>query len=164
MLSCSRLCWTASFNFVHIVQGEHNIEMAINEDEEKLKDLAARLDDEGSIRFVGYIKEEELWDYIAACDLFVHPNWADYAIAAYEPLALRKKVVWSTEMEIDQHLADNRYIFAAYPTVDDFARAMKEALDAEVMPSETNDLSVYTWDNFCQRVLTEIQPYLDGSD
>ena len=136
----------------------------VGEDEEKLKSLAARLDDRGSIRFVGYIREEELWDYIAACDLFVHPNWADYAIAAYEPLALRKKVVWSTEMEIDEHLAGNRDIFVAHPTVDDFARVMEEALTAEVTPTKTDDLAVYTWDNFCERVSAEIQACLDGRD
>jgi len=133
----------------------------VGEDEEKLKSLAAQLDDRDSIRFVGYIREEELWDYIAACDLFVHPNWADYAIAAYEPLALQKKVVWSTEMEIDEHLADNGYIFVAQPTADDFARVMEEALTTEVTQTRTDDLSVYTWDNFCKRIFTEIQTYLD---
>jgi len=133
----------------------------VGEDEEKLKNLAAQLDDRGNIKFVGYIREEELWDYIAACDLFVHPNWADYAIAAYEPLALQKKVVWSTEMEIDEHLAGNRHIFVAHPTVDDFARVMEEALTTEVTPAKTDNLAVYTWDNFCKRVFMEIQPYLD---
>jgi glycosyltransferase involved in cell wall biosynthesis len=134
----------------------------IGEDEAKLRSLASQLDDRGSIRFVGYIREEELWDYIAACDLFVHPNWADYAIAAYEPLALRKKVVWSTEMEIDEFLAGNRYIFTAHPSVDDFARIMEEALATEVAPVEMDELSVYTWDNFCKRVFAEIKPYLDA--
>jgi glycosyltransferase involved in cell wall biosynthesis len=133
----------------------------VGEDEEKLKNLAAGLDVKSNIRFVGYIREEELWDYISACDLFVHPNWADYAIAAYEPLALQKKVVWSTEMEIDEHLAGNRHIFTAHPDVEDFTRIMEEALAAEVMPDETTDLSAYTWENFCKKVFTEIEPYLE---
>ena len=127
----------------------------VGEDEDELKELAGQLGDKGDIRFIVYIWEEELWDYIAACDLFVHPNWADFAIAAYEPLALQKKVVWSNEMEIDEHLAGNKHIFIAQPTVDDFARTMEKALATEV--NEKNDLSAYTWDNYCQKIVKEIQ-------
>ena len=127
----------------------------VGEDEDELKELADQLGDKGDIRFIGYIREEELWDYIAACDLFVHPNWADFAIAAYEPLALQKKVVWSNEMEIDEHLAGNKHIFIAQPTVDDFARTMEKALATEV--NEKNDLSAYTWNNYCQKIVKEIQ-------
>ena len=124
------------------------------EDEEKLKNLAEQLNISDKVRFMGYIREEELLDYIAACDVFVHPNWADFAIAAYEPLALQKKVVWSTEMEIDEHLAGNKHIFTANPTVDDFARAIEQALSTKV--AERNDLSVYTWDNYCEKIFREI--------
>jgi glycosyltransferase involved in cell wall biosynthesis len=126
----------------------------VGPDERKLKDLAEQLNLSGKVIFVGYIKEEELWDYLAACDVFAHPNWADFAIAAYEPLALQKKVVWSTEMEIDEHLATNRHIFVANPTIYDFARAMERALTTEV--TEMNDLSVYTWDNYCQAIMKEL--------
>ncbi len=126
----------------------------IGEEEEKLKDLTAQLNLNDRVRFVGYIKEEELWDYIAACDVFAHPNWADFAIAAYEPLALQKKVVWSTEMELDEYLANNKHIFPAQPTVDSLAQAMEQALATEV--KEINDLSVYTWDNFCRKVMQEV--------
>lgn len=127
----------------------------IGEDEEMLKNLVQQLNLTDKVRFLGYIREEELWDHIAACDVFVHPNWADFAIAAYEPLALQKKVVWSTEMEIDEHLAGNKHIFVAHPTVDDFAQAMEKALATEV--TERNDLSVYTWEHFCERIIEEIQ-------
>lgn len=126
----------------------------VGPDEKRLKDLAEQLNLSGKVSFVGHIKEEELWDYLAASDVFAHPNWADFAIAAYEPLALQKKVVWSTEMEIDEHLATNRHIFVANPTVDDFARTIEEALTTEV--TEMNDLSVYTWDNYCQAVMKEL--------
>lgn len=126
----------------------------VGPDERKLKDLTEQLNLSGKVIFVGYIKEEELWDYLAASDVFAHPNWADFAIAAYEPLALQKKVVWSTEMEIDENLATNRHIFVANPTVDDFARAIEKALTTEV--TEINDLSVYTWDNYCQAVIKEL--------
>jgi len=126
----------------------------IGPEEQRLKNLAQQLNLADKINFIGYIREEELWDYLAACDVFVHPNWADFAIAAYEPLALQKKVVWSTEMEIDEHLANNKHIFAAKPTVDDFAGAIEKALNTEVI--EKNDLSFYTWDKYCGKIVEEL--------
>ena len=127
----------------------------VGPDEARLKSLAKELGLKDKVKFVGYIKEEELWDYLAACDIFVHPNWADFAIAAYEPLALQKKVVWSTEMEIDENLKKNKHIFVANPTVDDFAQAIKKALITRV--TEKNDLSLYTWNNYCGRILKELR-------
>jgi len=104
----------------------------VGPDEDNLRALVKELNIQDRVKFIGYIKEEELWDYLASCDLFVHPNWADFAIAAYEPLALQKKVVWSTEMEIDEHLSTNRHIFPANPTVDDFTQAIEKALNTDV--------------------------------
>ena len=127
----------------------------VGPEEVNLKALVKELNIQDRVKFIGYIKEEELWDYLASCDLFVHPNWADFAIAAYEPLALQKKVVWSTEMEIDEHLSTNRHIFPANPTVDDFTQAIKKALNTDVRKKD--DLSMYTWDTYCGRILRELE-------
>ncbi|GAI56514.1 unnamed protein product, partial [marine sediment metagenome] len=78
----------------------------VGQKEEKFKKLAIRLNIAGKVEFVGYIKEEELWDYYTSCDVFAHPDHADFAIAPYEALALQKNVVWSTEMEVDEILAN----------------------------------------------------------
>jgi hypothetical protein len=72
---------------------------------------------------LGYVKEEDLWDYLAACDVFAHPNWADFAIAPYEALALQRKVVWSNEMEKSGQVTGNRHVFPAEPTVEGLAQA-----------------------------------------
>jgi glycosyltransferase involved in cell wall biosynthesis len=127
----------------------------VGPEEESLKALVKELDIQDKVKFVGYIKEEELWDYLASCDVFVHPNWADFAIAAYEPLALQKKVVWSTEMEIDEHLTGNKHIFAANPTVDDFAHAIVKALTTEVQ--EENNLAMYSWERYGASIMKELK-------
>ena len=132
------------FNDVVLVIG------GVGPEEDNLKALVKKLNIQDRVKFVGYIKEEELWDYLASCDVFVHPNWADFAIAAYEPLALQKKVVWSTEMEIDEYLSTNKYIFVAEPTIECLAKAIKRALATEV--SEKYDLSDYTWEKYVERV------------
>ena len=126
----------------------------IGRDEGRLKDLVSELDLKYRVRFVGFIREDELWDYYASCDIFVHPNWAEFAIAPYEVLALNKKVVWSTEMEIDETLKGNKHIFPADPNVDDFAAAIGKALITDV--TEKNDMSGYTWDNYCKGVMREL--------
>ena len=75
-------------------------------------------------------------------------------MVAYEALAMNKKVVWSSEVEIDEHLAGNKHVFAANPTADDFAKVMEKALATEV--TEVNDLSVYSFDNYCERIVKEL--------
>ena len=65
------------------------------EERENLERLSKDLGIDDGVRFVGFIPENELWDYYAACDVFAHPNVADFAIAPYEALALQKKVIWS---------------------------------------------------------------------
>ena len=127
----------------------------VGPEDENLKELANQLDIQDRVEFVGYIKEEELWDYLASCDVFVHPNWADFAIAPYEALALQRKTVWSSEMEIDENLATNKHIFVADPTLDDFAQTIEKSLTTEV--KEEDDLSLYTWDTYCEKILEELK-------
>lgn len=124
----------------------------IGPEEKKLKNLTKELNIEDMVKFMGYIKGDELWDFYACCDVFTHPNWADFAIAPYEALALQKKVVWSTEMEQDENIVMNKHIFVANPTVDDFAAAIKRALNTEV--AENYDLSEYSWDAYFSKIWT----------
>ena len=129
-------------------------------DEKKLKVLSAELNLTNKIRFVGHIKEQELWDYYSSCDVMVHPNWAEFAIAPLEALALNKKVVWTTEMEIDETLKGNKYIFPADPTVDDFAIAIEKALNTEIKAKYY--LDVYTWDRYCEGIMKELDLLVKG--
>src|SRR5207249_4664609 len=80
------------------------------------------------VKFLGYIPEDELPDYLVACDVFVHPNWADFAISPYEALALGRKVVWSSEMEVDDDLRRGDNLFVAAPTVEAMAAAIRAEL------------------------------------
>jgi len=123
-------------------------------EEENLKNLAKDLGIEDKVKFVGRIDEGDLWDYYAGCEVFAHLNWADFALAPLEALALQKKVVWTTEMEMDEFLAQNRHIFVTKPTVNDAARAMGKALTIEV--PERNDLSNYTSDVYFENLTKEL--------
>jgi glycosyltransferase involved in cell wall biosynthesis len=133
-------------------------------DENRLKSLVKELSLEPNVKFVGYITEEELWDYYACCDLFVHLDLADFDIAPYEALALGRKVVWTTEMEVDEFLDGNRFVFPTAPTVHDVAMAIEKALSVELGAmtlTEKANLSHYTWDNYFGRILTELENLLN---
>ena len=121
-----------------------------------LKDLSAKLGIEDRVRFIGFVPDDDLWDYYIAGDVFVSLDWADFGISAYEALALQKKIIWSTEVETDDYLSGNQHIFAANPTIEDTAQAMEKALDTEV--SEPFDMSPYTWQRYCERVTELLRP------
>lgn len=147
----SRLC--EEIDDAVLVIGGHGVE------EQGLRDLTDELKLGSRVRFVGYVKEEELWDFYAAADLFVHMDLADFDIAPYEALALGSKVVWSTEMEVDETLKGNRLLFPADPNVEDVTRAMRAALTTplEISPAEKALLRKYTWGNHFQRIVSEME-------
>jgi glycosyltransferase involved in cell wall biosynthesis len=123
---------------------------------DNLKNLAAGLGIEDRVKFIGFVPDDDLWDYYAACDVFVSLDWADFGISAYEALALQKKVVWSTEIETDDYLSRNRHIFAANPNVEDVARALESALAEGA--AEKFDMSPYTWQRYCEQVVQLLSP------
>jgi glycosyltransferase involved in cell wall biosynthesis len=119
-------------------------------EEVRLKKLAKDLGVQDRVKFVGFVDEKDIWDYYAACDVFAYPGWADYAITVYEALALQKKVVCSSEMEIESRLLASGHVFKTYPSVEAFAKTLKEALSTEV---KTNiNPNEYTWDKYFDKV------------
>ena len=114
------------------------------------------------IIFLGFVPEEKLLDYYATCDLFVHPNWADYAISVYEALATGRKVLCTTEMEFDRELLPYSQIFTAPPLPEAFARALSVALEApNARPIPVALLKKYTWAAYFSQIenhLTSAHP------
>lgn len=126
-------------------------------DENSLKNLVDELGIKNRVRFVGFIPEEQLYDYYGCCDIFVHPQWADFCIAPLEALAFGKRVVWSTEVELDEVQTQlvGDFIFPGEPKKEAFARALISALLTK--PSKRSDLaqllSQYTWDKYFEKIL-----------
>jgi hypothetical protein len=63
---------------------------------------------------------------------------------------MQKKVVCSSEMEIEPRLLATGHVFKAYPSVEAFAKALSEALASEV--EKTIDPIDYTWDKYFDKV------------
>ena len=115
-------------------------------EKENLKALAKNLNILDSIIFTGFIKEDHLLDYYACCDVFVSCDHADFDITPYVALGLKKKVVWSTENEVDTELVSSGYIFPAEPDPRDFARAIEEAI--KKIDIKDIDLKKYSWEEY----------------
>jgi glycosyltransferase involved in cell wall biosynthesis len=118
------------------------------ETEPDLRRLVREMDLEDHVRFLGFVPEDRRLALTATCDVFVHPNWAEFAVAAYEPLALGVKVVWSTENEIDDDLLATGLVFPAEPTVEGFAAAMRAAFEAPPGRRDERVLDRYTWEHY----------------
>jgi glycosyltransferase involved in cell wall biosynthesis len=111
----------------------------------KLETLAKKLGIPDKVKLVGFIPENELWDYYASCDIFAYPGWSDFAMTIYEAYGFNKKIVCSSEIEIP--LRSN--VFRTKPTVKDFANTLKVALNA---PLEKIDFRELTWDNYFRQL------------
>lgn len=71
----------------------------------ELKALVKSLGIESNVKFLGFINDEDLWDYLQAADAFISLDVADFDIAPLEALALGSKVIWSEEMDLENIVA-----------------------------------------------------------
>jgi glycosyltransferase involved in cell wall biosynthesis len=115
-----------------------------------LKRLALDLGVEDKVLFMGFIPEGELGAYYAGCDVFAFPGWADYVQTIYEALGYGSKVVCSSEIEVDNWMRSTNLVFGADPTPEEFAYAMKGALDAERVGLPPG--RVPTWRDYAESV------------
>lgn len=136
----SKLC--EKYDDVYLLIG------GIGKEEQKLRRLAEELGIKDRVIFCGYIPEDELFDYYAACDVFAFPSWTTSGITPYEALAVGKKVVWTSEA--DEPILSDPHVVVADPTVDAFAKALETALNIEI--DSKIDLSQYTWDKYFENV------------
>jgi glycosyltransferase involved in cell wall biosynthesis len=126
-------------------------------DEIRLKNLARELGIGDRVIFLGYVPEQDLWDYYASCDIFAYPEWIDFSLCPYEALAFKKKSIWAREMEIDNNLRKSNLVLQVNPTPDDFAQAMELALGAKIDERGLEDiLKEYTWERYFNKLQKEL--------
>jgi len=123
--------------------------------EATLKALVAQLGLTSRVIFLGFIPDDDLWDILSSCDIFVCADWTDFDIAPYEALAFGRRVVWSSEMETDALLERLGAVFVAEPSSDRFAEVMHCALSSPEAdrPALVGFLQQFTWDNYFRQVV-----------
>jgi glycosyltransferase involved in cell wall biosynthesis len=148
--------------FAHLSRRVENVVLVIGgsgPEEEYLRSVVKELNLEPKVRFVGYVPDGELWDYVIASDLFVSLDLADFDIAPFEALALGRKVIWASEMEMDEALLAVRLLFPAEPTVVDVSLRMEGALNTVVTDDQIKKyrsiLSKYSWEDYARKMLIQ---------
>lgn len=131
-------------------QEKHNLEKLIS-------DLGLKR----HVMMVGYVPEDEVFDFYASCDVFIHPDWADFDLALLEALALGKRAVCSIEVDIDKSLSqlENILLFPAYPDVQEMSNALIRALQSRTALREPIEkvLENYTWDSYAKNLLAHAE-------
>ena len=121
-----------------------------------LKTLVEDLNLQDDIYFLGFIPEEDLYDYYHRVDLFASIDWADYRITSYEALAMGTKVILSDETDTDEFLIKSSYLYITSPTIKDTAECMKQALEDEPKVSESElfkYLNDFTWRKYTRKLI-----------
>jgi glycosyltransferase involved in cell wall biosynthesis len=113
-------------------------------DSSRLKRLSEELGIAGDTLFTGFVKEERLWDYYAACDVFVFAGWSTSPITTYEALAFHKPVVWSSEADEPADVLKDPGVFVVDPEPEQVADAIVRARGAR----STVDVRNYTWGKY----------------
>lgn len=125
----------------------------VGPEEERLKGLISSLSLRDKVIFAGFINDDNLYDYYAACDVFVFPSWTSSGITPYEALAFQKNVVWIPETE--EPVFGDPHVFLANPTIEDFTSGIEKALVTKVL--KRIDLTKFTWDNYFATIEREIK-------
>lgn len=106
---------------------------------------------ENAIRFLGFVKDEELPLLYKNCDLFLFPSYYEgFGLPPVEASYYGAKVCASDAAAVEEVSKD--FAFLANPfNVDNFTIAMKKALDSK--DRKTVDTEKYNWDNAARHFL-----------
>lgn len=119
------------------------------EERPRLEKLATNLGVDERVRFVGFIPDEQLPQYYAACDLFIFPSWTSSGITPYEALAQGARVVWTSEA-CEPVLTDPN-VFVADPSREATAAAIRRALATP--RGEPTDVRQFSWWHYFAPIL-----------
>jgi glycosyltransferase involved in cell wall biosynthesis len=137
-----------------------NIKLVIGgkgEEMPQLVDLAARLGLSEHVLFLGYVPEKDVYPLTQSCDVYTSLDVADFDISPYEALALKRKIVWSSEMDLDDYLGSCGAIFPAEPTPDKVADAIENALKQDENIIDWSGLERYSWESYFGEILSIIE-------
>lgn len=120
-----------------------------------LESLAHELNIHEHVVFLGFIPDNELFDYYAMADAFVSIDWADYRITMYESLAMNTKVLLSNETDADEFLLNSHYLYVTQPDSSHCYDALQQVLKNEPSISFTelkSYLKKFTWQSYCKEI------------
>jgi glycosyltransferase involved in cell wall biosynthesis len=127
------------------------------EDYDQLVALAGDLKLGDRVKFLGFVPDADVYPLTAACDSYMSLDVADFDISPFEALALKRPVIWSSEMDTDDFLSSCPAVFAVPPTVDAVADAIKKSLALDLTAVDWSGVDHYSWEAYFQGILDAIE-------
>jgi glycosyltransferase involved in cell wall biosynthesis len=131
-----------------------------------LETLAAQIGLKDKVRFIGYVPEKCLWDYLSDCDAFLHLDLADFDIAPLEALAVGANVIWSNEMDLPDLTRELSCLWSVQPDPVSIADAISQAFQFETSRITKEErrriLEPYTWESFASRMIESMECHKCG--
>jgi glycosyltransferase involved in cell wall biosynthesis len=127
---------------------------------DRLAALVKELKLEDYVTFLGYVPETDVYPLTAACDVYLSLDVADFDISPYEALALKRKIIWSSEMDSDDYLSSCGAIFPVAPLPADVADAVEAALARDEKNLDWSGLDRYSWETYFEGIRHEIESVL----
>ena len=141
----------------------HNVHLVIGgkgEERERLERLVDELKLRDHVTFLGYVPEAEVYPLTATCDVYLSLDVADFDISPYEALALRRRIIWSSEMDLDDYLTGCGAIFPVAPTPAGVADGVEAALRRDQGTIDWCGLDRYSWETYFGEILERIEQAL----
>jgi glycosyltransferase involved in cell wall biosynthesis len=125
------------------------------EEHQNLSDLITELEIEKNIKLVGFIPDDQLYDYYSWADLFVSIDWADFRITSYEAMVMCTKVLLSDETDTDSILINTGYYYLTEPNRNAVASNIERALiNIKILPKNEllTILRNYSWGKYFSKM------------
>jgi glycosyltransferase involved in cell wall biosynthesis len=124
---------------------------------DRLAALVKQLNLEEHVTFLGYVPEAEVYPLTQICDVYLSLDVADFDITPYVALALKRKIIWSSEMDSDDYLLSCGAIFPAEPLPADVADAIVAALKKDDASIDWSGLDHYTWETYFETIRRQME-------
>jgi glycosyltransferase involved in cell wall biosynthesis len=109
------------------------------------------------VSFLGYVPESEVYPLTAVSDVYLSLDVADFDISPYEALAMKRKIIWSSEMDMDDYLTNCGAIFPSQPTPEAVADAVERALAQQESNIDWSGQDRYTWETYFCNILNIVE-------
>lgn len=172
ILSVSRLGRRKRFDLLlksfNIVQRKDKdavlVIVGTGEDEQRLKTLANKLELGKKVIFTGFVQDDILPEYYAACDLFVFPGWCAYGLVVIEARLFGKRVVITPDAAVGEILVQDKGTVFSNPDQESLSKTMRGLLKLceHNKPFPRSLMKKLTWDAYFRAIHSKVHVLLNN--
>lgn len=146
----------------HLVDRGYNVEISIcgtGPDLSKLEESVQQFDLADNVDFLGFVSDEDINSIYETSDLFVSIDMADFRLTMYEVLLRKRKIVVSSDTEIEPNLLNSGMVFVSEPNSYILADIIIRAIESKIMWSDQilrKYLETFTWDHYFSTIRNDI--------